>query len=96
VDEEGRMTGVIDFGDLHMGHPALDLSVAWTLLPARARSDFFAVYGAVPPRVAAAARLRALTSAVAQEAYGHDVGDARLKHEGVLALRSVVSGSPER
>jgi hypothetical protein len=45
----------------------------------------------VPARVAAAARLRALTSAVAQEAYGHDVGDTQIEREGVLALHSVVA-----
>ena len=26
VDETGGMAGVIDFGDLHVGHPAVDLS----------------------------------------------------------------------
>ena len=46
-------------------------------------------------RVAARARggrgLRALTSAIAQEAYGRDVGDAKIAREGVLALHSVVA-----
>jgi aminoglycoside phosphotransferase (APT) family kinase protein len=90
VDDGGRMAGVIDFGDLHVGHPAVDVSVAWTVLPARARAAFFAVYGGVDARVTAAARLRALTSALAQEAYGRDVGDARIQREGVLALRRMV------
>jgi aminoglycoside phosphotransferase (APT) family kinase protein len=92
VDEGGRMTGVIDFGDMHLGHPAVDLSVAWTLLPVRARPEFFAVYGGIGAREAAAARLRALTSAVAQEAYGRDVGDAQIEREGRRALHSVAAG----
>jgi len=91
VDEGGRLTGVIDFGDLHLGHPAVDLSIAWAFLPAHARREFFDTYGSVPARVAAAARLRALTSAVAQEAYGHDVGDTQIAREGVLALHLVVA-----
>jgi len=91
VDDDGRMAGVIDFGDLHVGHPAIDVSVAWTVLPPRARDEFFAVYGQLDARATAAARLRALTSALAQEAYGRDVGDARIQHEGVAALHSVVS-----
>jgi aminoglycoside phosphotransferase (APT) family kinase protein len=91
VDEAGRMTGVIDFGDLHLGYPSLDLSVVWTLLPVRARAEFFDVYGEIGPREAAAARLRALTSAIAQEAYGRDVGDAQIEREGVLALHSVIA-----
>jgi len=82
---------VIDFGDLHVGHPAVDLSVVWTLLPARARHAFFEIYGAVSARAAAAARLRGITSAIAQEAYGRDVGDTEIQREGVLALHSVVA-----
>ena len=90
VDDGGRMAGVIDFGDLHIGHPAVDVSVAWTVLPPRAREAFFAVYGEVAAPVMAAARLRALTSALAQEAYGRDVGDARIEREGVQALYNLM------
>ena len=91
VDDERRLAGVIDFGDLHIGHPAVDLSVVWTLLPARARHAFFETYGPISARAAAAARLRALTSAIAQEAYGRDVGDAEIQREGLRALHSVVT-----
>jgi aminoglycoside phosphotransferase (APT) family kinase protein len=37
---KGRLVAVIDFGDLCAGDPATDLSVAWMLLPAAARSLF--------------------------------------------------------
>jgi aminoglycoside phosphotransferase (APT) family kinase protein len=40
VASEGRLSGVIDFGDICAGDPATDLSAAWILLPARARQDF--------------------------------------------------------
>lgn len=36
----GRLSGVLDFGDLTAGDPATDLSVAWLLLRASARSTF--------------------------------------------------------
>jgi aminoglycoside phosphotransferase (APT) family kinase protein len=36
----GRLAAVLDFGDLAAGDPATDLSVAWMLLPATARSTF--------------------------------------------------------
>jgi aminoglycoside phosphotransferase (APT) family kinase protein len=91
VDDAGRMCGVIDFGDLHVDHPAVDLSSVWTVLPPRARREFFAVYGEVDARALAAARLRALTSGLAQEAYGRDVGDAGIERAGVLALHSVIT-----
>ena len=38
--DRGRISAVIDFGDLTAGDPATDLSIAWTLLPATARSIF--------------------------------------------------------
>lgn len=37
---DGRLSGVLDFGDLTAGDPATDLSVAWMLLGASARSTF--------------------------------------------------------
>jgi aminoglycoside phosphotransferase (APT) family kinase protein len=92
VDDEGRMAGVIDFGDLHLDHPAVDLSVAWTVLPPRARPEFFAIYGEVDERTRAAARLRGLTSGLAQEAYGRDVGDVRIEREGIRTLHSLIAG----
>lgn len=36
----GRLTAVIDFGDLTAGDPAVDLSVAWMLWPASERDVF--------------------------------------------------------
>jgi aminoglycoside phosphotransferase (APT) family kinase protein len=38
--ENGRLSAVIDFGDLTSGDPATDLSVAWMLLPPRHRTTF--------------------------------------------------------
>jgi aminoglycoside phosphotransferase (APT) family kinase protein len=37
---DGRVTGIIDFGDITAGDPAVDLSVAWMLLPASLRGAF--------------------------------------------------------
>jgi aminoglycoside phosphotransferase (APT) family kinase protein len=91
VDDRARMTGVIDFGDLHLDHPALDLGVVWSVLPVRARDEFFAIYGEVDERTRAAGRLRALVSGLAQEAYGRDVGDAKIEREGVRSLHSVIA-----
>jgi len=91
VDDASRMCGVIDFGDLHLDHPAVDLSSLWTVLPLRAHDEFFAIYGHVDARALAVARLRALTSGLAQEAYGRDVGDVRIEREGLLSLQSVLA-----
>ena len=43
---QGRLSGVIDFGDVTAGDPAADLSVAWMLLPAGHHEAFRAAYAA--------------------------------------------------
>jgi aminoglycoside phosphotransferase (APT) family kinase protein len=42
----GRISGVIDFGDITSGDPATDLAVAWTLLPADCHDAFRNAYRA--------------------------------------------------
>ncbi len=37
---DGRLSGVLDFGDIAAGDPATDLSVAWMLLQGSARLKF--------------------------------------------------------
>jgi len=44
--DNGRVSGVIDFGDITAGDPASDLSLAWMLLPASRHDDFRAAYAA--------------------------------------------------
>jgi aminoglycoside phosphotransferase (APT) family kinase protein len=44
---DGRISGVIDFGDITAGDPAADLSVAWMLLPPRAHGVFRSAYEAI-------------------------------------------------
>lgn len=41
VDDAGAGSGVIDWGDVHLGEPALELSIAYGFLPPTAREDFF-------------------------------------------------------
>jgi aminoglycoside phosphotransferase (APT) family kinase protein len=45
VVADGTLAGVVDFGDLFVGDPAVDLAAAWVLLPAGADERFFAAYG---------------------------------------------------
>ncbi|HEU0132592.1 MAG TPA: aminoglycoside phosphotransferase family protein [Mycobacteriales bacterium] len=46
VARDGRLRGVIDFGGLGVGDPAVDLLPAWNLLPATARATYRAATGA--------------------------------------------------
>jgi aminoglycoside phosphotransferase (APT) family kinase protein len=40
LNPAGGLAGVIDWGDVHIGDPAPDLSIAWSFLPAAARRMF--------------------------------------------------------
>lgn len=91
LDERAALVGVIDWGDAHRGDPAVDLSLAWSFLPAAARPAFFAAYGAIDERTAALARLRALHSAVAITLYASATGAAGLAREGRTALDHLLS-----
>jgi aminoglycoside phosphotransferase (APT) family kinase protein len=42
--DRGRISGVIDFGDITAGDPAADLSVAWLMLPAEHHHAFRHTY----------------------------------------------------
>src|SRR5215469_10595110 len=60
----GRISAVIDFGDLTSGDPANDLSVAWMLLPAKERAIFWQAYGRADDHTRARARGWALSLAL--------------------------------
>lgn len=60
TDSNGRVSGIIDWGDINIGHPACDLNVVYSFLPQYARSDFFKVYGDVDEETKVLARLVAI------------------------------------
>ena len=84
--ERGAITGVIDWGDICLADPAIDLMLVWMLLPLAARERFFATYGRVDDERLLRARVLALFLGVTLAAYARDVGNARLERECVAAL----------
>ncbi|WP_371784101.1 aminoglycoside phosphotransferase family protein [Streptosporangium subroseum] len=70
---DGTICGVIDFGDLFAGDPAVDLAAAWTLLPDGAADRFHDAYQPTPD---AATLRRARGWAVIRALVGLHVGDA--------------------
>jgi aminoglycoside phosphotransferase (APT) family kinase protein len=87
VGADGALAGVIDWGDVHLGHPALDLAIAFAFLPARARPAFFAAYGGTPDEpTLRRARLQALFYGVTLLLYGTETADADLVREARVGL----------
>jgi aminoglycoside phosphotransferase (APT) family kinase protein len=50
LDHRNRLCGVIDWGDLHDGLPAVDLSSVHMVLPPHVHNEFFSTYGNVNDR----------------------------------------------
>jgi aminoglycoside phosphotransferase (APT) family kinase protein len=81
---------VIDWGDVHAGDPAVDLSVMYGFLPPSARDDFARAYGPIDARTARLARLRAAFHSVALTSFAHSNADEALLREGKIAMRNVL------
>ncbi len=90
VDEDNRLCGVIDWGDIHIGDPAVDLSVAHSFLPKESHDLFRKTYGDISEKTWQLARLRALYSSVLLAVFGYHSGDEVIKHEGLRALHSLI------
>jgi aminoglycoside phosphotransferase (APT) family kinase protein len=78
VDEKGVISGIIDWGDTHIGNPAIDLSIAYSFLTPNGRELFFQEYGEVSTEIKEAARFFALYVSVVLLLYGFDLKDEKL------------------
>lgn len=100
VDEGGDLAGVIDWGDVCLGDPAVDLAVAYAAFAGPARGRFLAAYGAGArgggaPALDGERELRARALAVRLSAllaaYAADVGRSALLAEALAGLRRATS-----
>jgi aminoglycoside phosphotransferase (APT) family kinase protein len=90
VDDENRVSAVIDWGDVHIGDPALDLSFLYRFFPADERAAFIDVYGDIDARTARVARLRAAFHALTVAFFAHSTGDAPLLRASLAGMRNVL------
>lgn len=93
LDSGRRLTGVIDWGDVHLGDPAIDIAIAHLVLPEHAHAAFRDAYGAIDGRTWLAARFRALYHAIVEIDYGVREGDAGMHAMGTTALRLMQTSS---
>ena len=64
LSRDGRLAGLLDWGDLCAGDPANDLDAPWLLLPVEHHDAFWAAYGAIDHATEVRARSWALYIAV--------------------------------
>lgn len=78
VNKEGIISGIIDWGDTHLGNPAIDLSIAYSFLPQSGRDLFFKNYGKVSDEIKMLAKFFAIYVGFILLLYGHDMKDVQL------------------
>lgn len=93
VDEGGGLSGVIDWGDVHLGDAAVDLALAQSFLPPHGHELFRKAYGPIPEAVWRAAAFRALYISLVLLSYGHGIQDRLQVKEAQTALGFLVGAS---
>jgi len=88
---DDQLTGVIDWGDVCLAEPAVDLALVFAFLPPSARSGFFAAYGEINEATASRARFRAIVHTLNVHRYAKSISDEALLAEATLALRLIVA-----
>lgn len=87
---DGQLTGVIDWGDVHLGQPALDLSIAFSFVPPGLRRSFWREYGEVSPAERSMARFRAAYHTLTLLDSALDRGDQDLVASALASIRNLV------
>jgi aminoglycoside phosphotransferase (APT) family kinase protein len=90
VDDVGSVTAIIDWGDVCIADPGIDLSIAYFAFSDAARDAFFAAYGPVEPARRTRARVLALFRASTLVLYAHDAGLHDLEAESLAALERAI------
>ena len=92
--EGASLTGVIDWGDVCLADPSIDLVLMWMLLPRGERDGFARAYGPIDDEMRLRSRVLALLLGVVLAAYARDVGNLRLERDALAGLeRTLVDWS---
>lgn len=91
VDEAGAARGVIDWGDLCLADPAVDLSIGYAAFAGRAREAFLEAYGLVDAERELRARALAVRLAAMLVRYAAAENRTALLAESLASLRRAVS-----
>lgn len=89
IDSSHRLAGVIDWGDLHLSDPAIDLSIAHSFLPATSHETFRKSYGEISSSTWTLAKLRAIYSNTMLIIFGHHTKEEALLKAGKQSLKKI-------
>ncbi|MFP6672472.1 MAG: phosphotransferase [Pirellulaceae bacterium] len=90
LDDQQQLAGIIDWGDTHLGHPAIDLSIAWIMLPGECHEAFKQAYGIISDDTWQLARFRAFYHALNLAKYAEEIQHPVLLQESLFAIQNVL------
>lgn len=88
----GRLTGVIDWGDVCRADPAIDLVLHWCALPPTARGGFLDAYGDVDEAALVRARVLAVHLCAMLALHARSEGLERVRHGALAGLERTLLG----
>jgi aminoglycoside phosphotransferase (APT) family kinase protein len=91
VGADNQIRAVIDWGDVHVGDPAVDLAAVHAVLPSDAHPVFLEAYGPVDDVAWSAARARALWHTIAVLAHAADTGSIDMIDEAKQGLARILT-----
>jgi aminoglycoside phosphotransferase (APT) family kinase protein len=89
IFNQGRLRGIIDWGDLGINCPVVDLAIIWGFYPEKHHALFHEIYGSVDSGVWQYARFLALYMAITLILYGLDIHDKRLVSEASESIKKI-------
>lgn len=84
--EDGHLTGVIDWGDVCLADPSVDLQLVWSFFSPDARATFLDAYGPVLDDRLLRARVFALFISALLARYGHEESRPEIERAGIAGL----------
>lgn len=89
--DEGELSGVIDWGDVCLGDPAIDLQFIWSVVPPDSRDAVLDEYGAVGDEARLRARVLAIMLSAVLILYARHEGNTALERESVAGLERALT-----
>jgi aminoglycoside phosphotransferase (APT) family kinase protein len=84
--DRGELSGIIDWGDVCIGDPAIDLQFFWSVVPPGARDDVLAEYGPIDEEARLRARVLAIMLSAVLTLYARHEGLPALERESLAGL----------
>lgn len=88
LNSNKNLYGIIDWGDLDLANPAIDLQIVYMLFPTEGQNQFFASYGNISYEVMMFAKLRAVQCILYMMSHGYEINDKTWINEAFWSVNN--------